>query len=59
MQLSESDKFSELQSYLNEILSIEHGTHELSHTPEQGRLASIRLDLENKIFKIIELENAT
>lgn len=59
MQLSESDKLAELQSYLNEILSIENGTHELSHTLQQGRLASLRLELENKIFKIIELENAT
>lgn len=59
MQLSEEDKFAELESYLNTFIAIESGTHELSNTPLQGRLAAIKKELQNKIFKIIEMENAS
>ena len=59
MQLSEDDKFTELQSYLDAIIAIDKGRHELSQTREQGKLVAIKKELENKIFKIIELENAT
>jgi hypothetical protein len=59
LQLSEDEKFDELQSYLNAIIDIEKGRHELSNTRAQGRLSSIRKELQEKIFKIIELENAT
>jgi hypothetical protein len=58
MQLSEEEKFAELQSYLNAVVKIDKGQHELSHTREQGKLASIKKELREKIFKIIELENA-
>lgn len=57
MQLSEDEKFLELQNYLNLLLNITNGTHELSNTPEQGRLTIERKDLQEKIFKIIEIEN--
>jgi len=58
LQLSEDEKFDELQTYLNTFIDIEKGRHELSNTSSQGRLPAIRKDLREKIFKIIELENA-
>lgn len=58
LQLNESEKISELQRYLTELLAIEKGNHELSNTVQQGKLVTIRAELEHKIFKIIELENA-
>jgi hypothetical protein len=59
MQLNDFEKIEELQTYLSALVAIEKGAHELSHTKEQGKLAQIKKDLENKIFKIIEIENAT
>lgn len=59
LQLSEDEKFDELQTYLNTFIDIEKGRHEFSNTSSQGRLPSIRKALREKIFKIIELENAT
>lgn len=58
-QLREDEKFSELESYLNELIKIENSSHELSNTPEQGKLAFVKKELQDKIFKILELENAT
>lgn len=58
MQLSEDEKFAELQTYLNTIVRIDEGLHELSHTPEQGKLAAMKKELQSKVFKIIEIENA-
>lgn len=57
VQLSESEKFAELQAYLDAVIAIEEGNHELSHTKEQGKLAAVKKELREKIFKIIELEN--
>jgi len=59
LQLSENEKLDELQMYLNTFIAIEKGRHELSNTAAQGKLSTIRKDLREKIFKIIELENAT
>jgi hypothetical protein len=59
LELSNATKHIELQEYLKELVLIEKGTHELSHTREQGKLTAIKTDLQNKIFKIIELENAS
>jgi hypothetical protein len=57
MQLSDDEKFAELHTYLQEIITIEKGEHELSKSKQQGKLASIKKELQQKIFKIIELEN--
>lgn len=57
--LSEEEKMEELCGYLSELVNIEKGTHELSNTPQKGRLAKIKKDLHEKICKIIELENAS
>ena len=59
LQLTEDEKFDELQTHLNTYIAIEKGLHELSNTAAQGSLPAIRKDLQEKIFKIIELENAT
>ncbi len=59
MQLGEDEKFAELQTYLDAFIKIEKGLHELSNTREQGRLPAIKKELQQVIFKIIELENAT
>lgn len=59
LQLNENDKFSELEYCLSEILLIEKGKHPLSNTKEKGKLALIKRELSEKVFKIIELENAT
>lgn len=59
LELSDALKHAELQEYLKELVLIEKGIHELSHTKEQGKLTTIKTDLQNKIFKIIELENAS
>jgi hypothetical protein len=58
LQLSEVDKYEELQKYLQELVLIDKGKHNLSYTREQGKLSKIKTELQNKIFKIIELENA-
>jgi hypothetical protein len=57
MQLSEDEKFLELQNYLNLLLNINNGAHSLSKTSKQGRLAVEAKELQEKIFKIIEIEN--
>jgi len=59
LELSNADKHAALREYLKELALIEKGTHELSHTKEQGKLTAIKTDLQNRIFKIIELENAS
>ena len=58
LQLSEVDKYEELQKYLQELVLIDKGKHNLSYTREQGKLSKIKTALQNKISKIIELENA-
>ena len=58
LQLTDDEKFTEIQRYLNEYISIEQGTHELSGKPGQGKLAQVKKELELKIFKILEIENA-
>lgn len=58
LQLSEEEKFAELQTYLNALVKIDKGQHELSDSHEQGKLSFIKKELHAKIFKIIELENA-
>ena len=59
LQLTENEKFLEIQNYLDEYISIETGSHELYKQPTQGKLASIKKDLEGKIFKILDIENAS
>lgn len=59
LSLSESDKFVEIQTYLDQLLAIEKGHHELFNTREQGKLVQVKKELHDKIFKIIDLENAT
>ena len=59
LELGEEEKFAELQAYLDELLSIEKGTHPLSNTHQQGRLALIGKELQDNVFKIIEIENAS
>lgn len=59
VQLSEEEKFTELQSYIDAVIAIENGQHELSNTREQGKLVALKKELHAKIFQIIELENAT
>lgn len=57
LQLNEEEKILELLSSLDKIISIETNKHEISHTPQQGKLCHIKKDLRDKIFKIIEIEN--
>ena len=59
MLLSEDEKFAEMQSYIDAVIEIDEGRHELSKTVNQGKLAAIKKNLCDKICKIIELENAT
>ena len=59
LQLNEIEKFAELQAYLDTILLIEKGQHPLSNESSRGRLPLIKKELHEKIFKIIEIENAT
>jgi hypothetical protein len=59
LQLSEEEKFAELQAYLDAVIQIDEGRHELSNTAGQGRLSGIKKELQEKIFKIIELENVS
>jgi hypothetical protein len=58
LQLTELEKHDELQKYLRELILIEKGEHSLSHTKQQGKLSTIKADLQNKVFKILELENS-
>jgi hypothetical protein len=57
LQLSDDDKIIEIKNYLTIYLSIESGQHELYLQPDQGKLPSIKKELESKIFKILEIEN--
>lgn len=57
LQLSEEEKFAELQTYLDAVIQIEKGNHEWSNTSNQGGLPAVKKELCEKIFKIIELEN--
>lgn len=57
MQLSESEKLLELQTYLDMIIAIDEGQHVLSNVREQGKLPHIKKEFHDKIYKIIELEN--
>jgi hypothetical protein len=58
LQLSDDEKFAELEAYLDEVITIDSGKHALSNSREQGKLTAIKKELQEKIFKIIELENA-
>lgn len=57
VKLNDSEKIIEISNYLDQINLIDSGKHELSQTPQQGKLAFIKKELCEKIFKIIELEN--
>jgi hypothetical protein len=57
VKLSDEEKIIELKNYLDEINLIDEGKHKLTHTPIQGKLAHIKKELCEKIFKIIELDN--
>jgi len=57
LQLTENEKLLEIQNYLNEYLSIEAGNHELYKQKQQGKLVDIKKEIENKIFKILDIEN--
>ena len=59
MQLSEDEKFAELQTYLNTIVRIDEGLHELSHTPEQGKLAAMKKELLFDLLKMLALRPAS
>lgn len=59
LKLSDSDKIQEIQDCLNKLLAIENGNHELYGTDMQGKLVGIKKELQDKIFKIIDIENAT
>lgn len=59
LQLTENEKFSEIQTYLNSYLAIEAGEHEMYKTSAQGSLVEIKKELEDKIFKILDIENAS
>ena len=58
LNLSEDEKVEELKRSLDLLLEIEEGRHSLSNTPEQGKLVWIKKELQEKIYQIIELENA-
>lgn len=57
MALSEADKIQQLKIYIDELILIDEGNHRLSHSREQGKLSQIKKELQDKIYKIIELEN--
>ena len=57
LQLNEEEKILELINSIDQIISIEENTHELSDTFQQGKLSYVKKDLQGKIFKIIEIEN--
>lgn len=59
LQLTDEEKFAEIQSYLNIYNNIELGLHELYKTHEQGKLVELKKEIEAKIFKILEIENAS
>ena len=45
MLLSEDEKFAEMQSYIDAVIEIDEGRHELSKTVNQGKLAAIKKNL--------------
>ncbi len=57
MQLSEKEKIAELKKYLDDLITIDKGQHELSKTKEQGKLAAIKKEILTKVNQIIEWEN--
>jgi hypothetical protein len=59
LQLKDEEKIAEIKNYLSSYLSIESGEHELYFQSDQGKLPNIKKELESKIFKILEIENAS
>ena len=57
VKLNDEEKIIEIKNYLDQIYLSENGQHELSHSQQQGKLAHIKKEFCEKIFKIIELEN--
>lgn len=59
LQLTEDEKFSEIEKYLNDYLAIEEGNHDFCKKKNQGKLVVLKKELESKIYKILEIENVS
>ena len=54
--LAKPDKMGILAACLQQIYNIEHGTHELSGKPEQGKLSALKKELESFAKNVIQWE---
>ena len=49
-------KKKQLHDWLQQLADIDHGRHELSGKPEQGKLSNVKKDLEGLVIQAIEWE---
>jgi hypothetical protein len=59
LTLSDTDKIEEIQTCLDKLLAIENREHELCSSKAEGRLVLLKKELQERLFKIIDIENAT
>lgn len=52
--LSQTQKMSTLAACLQQIYNIEHKKHELSGTPQQGKLTAIKKELEAFALNVVQ-----
>jgi hypothetical protein len=58
LTLSDEDKIEEIQTCLDQLLAIDHGQHEFYGSNLQGRLVAVKKELQDRLFNIIDIENA-
>ena len=56
VKLSDDEKLAELEKYLTEYRRLDSGEHELRGTYHQGKIKTLKKELQEKINKIIDLE---
>jgi len=55
--LSPKEKHAEVITTLNQLHTIDAGTHSLSNDREQGRLPGVRKDLETYLLNVAEWQS--
>lgn len=56
LSLTDDQKKTYLKSWLSELAKIKKKSHALSNTRGQGKLISLKQELQDKILKVIEIE---
>lgn len=54
--LDEKSKKKQLREWLQQLADIEHGRHALCGKPDQGKLCTVKKDLESLVIATVEWE---